>query len=132
VLNEQLVEVRNKAKAAAAEPMQVQPITFDASGLGDETQNAIAVVNMLNSVMGAFKQQVKDARKIGEEEGRKAVQHEFEDVINKARNDGYRDAMTYLDDRVTTARDSGAREERARIANMGFFERRRYLHVHVI
>jgi hypothetical protein len=82
--------------------------------------------------MGAFKQQVKDARKIGEEEGRKAVQHEFEDVINKARNDGYRDAMTYLDDRVTTARDSGAREERARIANMGFFERRRYLHVHVI
>lgn len=43
----------------------------------------------------------------------------------------YRDAMTYLDDRATTARESGAREERARIANMGFFERRRYLNIHV-
>ena len=32
--------------------------------------------------------------------------------------------MTYLDDRATTARESGAREERARIATMGFFERR--------
>ena len=79
----------------------------------------------------AFKQQVKDARILGEQEGRKAQQHEFEDVINKARNDGYRDAMTYLDDRATTARESGAREERARIANMGFFERRRYLNIHV-
>lgn len=39
--------------------------------------------------------------------------------------------MTYLDDRATTARESGAREERARIANMGFFERRRYLNIHV-
>ena len=55
----------------------------------------------------------------------------LEAVINKARNDGYRDAMTYLDDRATTARESGAREERARIANMGFFERRRYLNIHV-
>lgn len=36
-----------------------------------------------------------------------------------------------LDDRATTARESGAREERARIANMGFFERRRYLNIHV-
>ena len=89
------------------------------------------MLNMLNGVMAAFKQQVKDARILGEQEGRKAQQHEFEDVINKARNDGYRDAMTYLDDRATTARESGAREERARIANMSFFERRRYLNIHV-
>ncbi len=52
-------------------------------------------------------------------------------MLNRARNDGYRDAMTYLDDRVTTAREAGAKEERARIANMGFFERRRYLKVHL-
>ena len=29
------------------------------------------------------------------------------------------------------AREAGAKEERARIANMGFFERRRYLKVHL-
>lgn len=87
--------------------------------------------NAVSDLAAAFKQQVKDARILGEQEGRKALQHEFEDVINKARNDGYRDAMTYLDDRATTARESGAKEERARIANMGFFERRRYLNIHV-
>ena len=32
---------------------------------------------------------------------------------------------------VITLREAGAKEERARIANMGFFERRRYLKVHL-
>lgn len=89
------------------------------------------MLNMLGGVMGAFQQQVDDARQVGEQEGREAVQKDLEDMLNRARNDGYRDAMTYLDDRVTTAREAGAKEERARIANMGFFERRRYLKVHL-
>ena len=81
--------------------------------------------------MGAFQQQVADARVMGEQEGRSAVQRELQDSLDKARNDGYREAMTYLDDRVSTAREGGAREERARIANMGFFERQRYLRMHL-
>ena len=68
---------------------------------------------------------------VNDETAHEAVQKDLEDMLNRARNDGYRDAMTYLDDRVTTAREAGAKEERARIANMGFFERRRYLKVHL-
>ena len=97
----------------------------------EETARALYMFNMLGGVMGAFQQQVADARIVGEQEGRSAVQRELQDTLEKARNDGYRDAMTYLDDRVTTARENGAREERARIANMSFFERRRYLRMHI-
>lgn len=132
-LRSQLSDAQSRASlASAASPVSLQPVTFDPSTFTEESPvGAISMLNMLNNVMAAFKQQVKDARILGEQEGRKALQHEFEDVINKARNDGYRDAMTYLDDRATTARESGAKEERARIANMGFFERRRYLNIHV-
>ena len=97
----------------------------------EETTRALYMFNMLGGVMGAFQQQVADARIVGEQEGRSAVQRELQDTLEKARNDGYRDAMTYLDDRVTTARENGAREERARIANMSIFERRRYLRMHI-
>lgn len=131
-LRSQLSEAQARVQLSNANSMSLSPVTFDASTFTEESPvGAISMLNMLNGVMAAFKQQVKDARILGEQEGRKAQQHEFEDVINKARNDGYRDAMTYLDDRATTARESGAREERARIANMGFFERRRYLNIHV-
>lgn len=138
-LNEQVNTLRahanysgNMGGGISGMPQAVQPITFDATTFTEESPvGAISMLNMLNSVMAAFKQQVKDARILGEEEGRKAYQHEFEDVLNKARNDGYRDAMTYLDDRVTSAREGGAKEERARIANMSFFERRRYLRIHL-
>ena len=131
-LRDQLGEANARIQLSNASPVPLNATTFDASTFTEESPvGAISMLNMLNSVMAAFKQQVKDARILGEQEGRKAIQHEFEDVINKARNDGYRDAMTYLDDRVTTARESGAKEERARVANMGFFERRRYLKIHV-
>lgn len=131
-LRDQLGEANARIQLSNASPVPLNATTFDASTFSEESPvGAISMLNMLNSVMAAFKQQVKDARILGEQEGRKAIQHEFEDVINKARNDGYRDAMTYLDDRVTTARESGAKEERARVANMGFFERRRYLKIHV-
>lgn len=131
-LRSQLSEAQARVQLSNANSMSLSPVTFDASTFTEESPvGAISMLNMLNGVMAAFKQQVKDARILGEQEGRKAQQHEFEDVINKARNDGYRDAMTYLDDRATTARESGAREERARIANIGFFERRRYLNIHV-
>lgn len=131
-LRSQLSEAQARVQLSNANSMSLSPVTFDASTFTEESPvGAISMLNMLNGVMAAFKQQVKDARILGEQEGRKAQQHEFEDVINKARNDGYRDAMTYLDDRATTARESGAREERARIANMGFFERRRCLNIHV-
>lgn len=131
-LRSQLSEAQARVQLSNANSMSLSPVTFDASTFTEESPvGAISMLNMLNGVMAAFKQQVKDARILGEQEGRKAQQHEFEDVINKARNDGYRDEMTYLDDRATTARESGAREERARIANMGFFERRRYLNIHV-
>lgn len=131
-LRDQLGEANARIQLSNASPVALNATTFDASTFTEESPvGAISMLNMLNGVMAAFKQQVKDARILGEQEGRKAIQHEFEDVINKARNDGYRDAMTYLDDRVTTARESGAKEERARIANMGFFERSRYLKIHV-
>ena len=110
--------------------MSVAPIDGGGSP-GEDSTRALTMLNMLGGVMGAFQQRVDDARQVGEQEGRSAVQKELEDMINRARNDGYRDAMTYLDDRVTTARESGAKEERARIANMGFFERRRYLKIHL-
>lgn len=131
-LREQLNEAQSRAQLNNASPVSLQPVTFDATTFTEESPvGAISMLNMLNNVMAAFKQQVKDARVLGEEEGRKAMQHEFEDVVNRARNDGYRDAMTYLDDRATTARETGAKEERARIANMGFFERRRSLNIHI-
>ena len=131
-LRAQLSESNARVQLTNALPNGIQPLNVDATTFADDNPvGALSMLNMLNNVMAAFKQQVKDARILGEQEGRKALQHEFEDVINKARNDGYRDAMTYLDDRATTARESGAKEERARIANMGFFERRRYLNIHV-
>ena len=85
-----------RVQLSNANSMSLSPVTFDASTFTEESPvGAISMLNMLNGVMAAFKQQVKDARILGEQEGRKAQQHEFEDVINKARNDGYRDAMTY-------------------------------------
>lgn len=131
-LRDQLNEANARVQLSNAMPSGIQPINVDATTFSEGNPvGAIGMLNMLNNVMAAFKQQVKDARILGEQEGRKALQREFDDVISKARNDGYRDAMTYLDDRATTARESGAKEERARIANMGFFERRRYLNIHV-
>lgn len=103
-LRSQLSEAQARVQLSNANSMSLSPVTFDASTFTEESPvGAISMLNMLNGVMAAFKQQVKDARILGEQEGRKAQQHEFEDVINKARNDGYRDAMTYLDDRATTA-----------------------------
>ncbi len=129
-LSEQLGAANAKAQLVL-NGNEVKAVTLDAAGSGDEdSTRALSMLNMLGGVMGAFQQQVDDARVVGEQEGRLAVQHELEDMMNKARNDGYRDAMTYLDNRVTTARESGAKEERARIANMSFFEQRRYLKVH--
>lgn len=100
-LRSQLSEAQARVQLSNANSMSLSPVTFDASTFTEESPvGAISMLNMLNGVMAAFKQQVKDARILGEQEGRKAQQHEFEDVINKARNDGYRDAMTYLDDRA--------------------------------
>lgn len=108
-------------------------LAIDADNMsGVQAEQALQLFNMLSGVMGAFRQQVEDARMLGVQEGRKAVNAEFRDIIGRARNDGYREAMTYLDDRVETARDQGAKEERARIANMRFLERRRYLKIHLI
>lgn len=131
-LRDQLGEANARIQLSSATPMPLSPVTFDTNTFGEDNPGgAISMLNMLNNVMGAFKQQVKDARILGEQEGRKAAQRDFQDIVNKARNDGYRDAMTYLDDRVTTAREAGAKEERARVANMSFFERRRYLRIHI-
>ena len=116
--------------ASTAQVVSTAPVEGGGSP-GEDSARALTMLNMLGGVMGAFQQQVDDARQVGEQEGREAVQKDLEDMLNRARNDGYRDAMTYLDDRVTTAREAGAKEERARIANMGFFERRRYLKVHL-
>ena len=130
-LSEQLGAANAKAQLAATTQV-VGATPFEGGGSpGEDPTHALAMFNMLGGVMGAFQQQVDDARQVGEQEGREAVQKDLEDMLNRARNDGYRDAMTYLDDRVTTAREAGAKEERARIANMGFFERRRYLKVHL-
>lgn len=132
-LSEQLGIANAKAQlASTAQVVGAAPAFLEGGGSpGEDSTRALTMLNMLGGVMGAFQQQVDDARQVGEQEGREAVQKEFEDMINRARNDGYREAMNYLDDRVTTARENGAKEERARIANMGFFERRRYLKVHL-
>lgn len=130
-LSEQLGAANAKAQLTfAAQTATTMPAEGGGSP-GEDSTRALTMLNMLGGVMGAFQQQVDDARQVGEQEGREAVQRDLEDMLNRARNDGYRDAMTYLDDRVSTARESGAKEERARIANMGFFERRRYLKVHL-
>ena len=130
-LSEQLGAANAKAQlASTAQVVSTAPVEGGGSP-GEDSARALTMLNMLGGVMGAFQQQVDDARQVGEQEGREAVQKDLEDMLNRARNDGYRDAMTYLDDRVTTAREAGAKEERARIANMGFFERRRYLKVHL-
>lgn len=131
-LTEQLGVANAKAQLVNPAAAAMNPFPLDGGGSpGEDSTRALTMLNMLGGVMGAFQQQVDDARQVGEQEGRSAVQREFEDMINRARNDGYREAMTYLDDRVTTAREAGAKEERARIANMSFFERRRYLRVHL-
>lgn len=130
-LSEQLGAANAKAQlASTAQSVSMAPLEGGGSP-GEDSTRALTMLNMLGGVMGAFQQQVDDARQVGEQEGREAVQKDLEDMLNRARNDGYRDAMSYLDDRVTTAREAGAKEERARIANMGFFERRRYLKVHL-
>ena len=131
-LSEQLGAANAKIELARTANEVKAVMVGDAPEPEDEdTARALYMFNMLGGVMGAFQQQVADARVIGEQEGRSAVQREFQDSLDKARNDGYREAMTYLDDRVSTAREGGAREERARIANMGFFERQRYLRMHL-
>lgn len=131
-LNMQLNEANARAQFAPQQGAATQAETIDpAAAASEESLRALSLLNTLGGVMDAFKQQVVDARQLGEQEGRKAAREEFKDVVSRARNDGYRDAMTYLDDRVSTAREAGAKEERARIANMGFFERRRYLKVHL-
>ena len=131
-LSEQLGAANAKAELALKN-INVEAVTIGdpLPAEGDESTRALAMLNMIGGVMNAFQQQVDDARAVGEQEGRMAVRKELQEMVEKARNDGYRDAMGYLDDRVTTARDSGAREERARIANMTFFERRRYLRMHI-
>lgn len=132
-LTEQLGAANAKAEIALKKKADVEavPVSDTAAIAEDDPTRALAMLNMIGGVMNAFQQQVDDARIIGVQEGRTAVQNEIQDMVEKARNDGYRDAMGYLDDRVTTARDAGAREERARIANMAFFERRRYLRMHI-
>ena len=131
-LSEQLGAANAKIELAQTVNEVKAVMVGDAPEPADEdTARALYMFNMLGGVMGAFQQQVADARVIGEQEGRSAVQRELQDTLEKARNDGYRDAMSYLDDRVTTARENGAREERARIANMNYFERRRYLRMHI-
>ena len=130
-LSEQLGAANARAELAMKN-ISVEAVTLgDGEAADGENTRALAMLNMIGGVMSAFQQQVDDARIVGEQEGREAVRHELQDMVEKARNDGYRDAMGYLDDRVTTARESGAREERARIANMSMFERRRYLRMHI-
>lgn len=130
-LSEQLGAANAKAELAMKN-ISVEAVTIgEPESSEEDPTRALAMLNMIGGVMSAFQQQVDDARAVGEQEGRTAVQKELQDMVEKARNDGYRDAMGYLDDRVTTARDNGAREERARIANMSFFERRRYLRMHI-
>ena len=131
-LSEQLGAANAKAELAkTANEVKAVMVGDQGEPVDEETARALYMFNMLGGVMGAFQQQVADARVVGEQEGRAAVQRELKDMVDKARNDGYRDAMGYLDNRVTNARDAGAREERARIANMSFFERRRYLRMHI-
>ena len=131
MLSEQLGAANAKAELALKN-INVEAVTLSDQVVAEDDPNrALAMLNMIGGVMNAFQKQVDDARAVGEQEGREAVRKELQDMVQKARNDGYRDAMGYLDDRVTTARDSGAREERARIANMTFFERRRYLRMHI-
>lgn len=103
-LSEQLGAANAKAQLASTAQV-VSTAPFEGGGSpGEDPTHALAMFNMLGGVMGAFQQQVDDARQVGEQEGREAVQRDLEDMLNRARNDGYRDAMTYLDDRVTTAR----------------------------
>lgn len=121
------------SKYGSTSEAAMKALALEANSMpGAEGAQALQLFNMLSGVMGAFRQQVEDARMLGIQEGRKAVNSEFKDIVGKARNDGYREAMTYLDERVDSARDAGAKEERARIANMRFFERRRYLRIHFI
>lgn len=131
-LSEQLGNAKAKIDLAKSANEVKAVMVGDAPAPADEdTERALYMFNMLGGVMTAFQQQVTDARIVGEQEGRAAVQRELKDMVDKARNEGYRDAMGFLDNRVTSARDAGAREERARIANMGFFEQRRYLKMHL-
>ena len=130
-LSEQLGAANAKIELAQTANEVKAVMLGDNPPADDDTAKALYMFNMLGGVMGAFQQQVADARMVGEQEGRSAVQRELQDMIEKARNDGYRDAMGYLDNRVTSAREAGAREERARIANMSFFEKRRYLRMHI-
>lgn len=130
-LSEQLGAANAKIELAQTANEVKAVMVGDPAPVDEESARALYMFNMLGGVMGAFQQQVADARVVGEQEGRSAVQRELQDTIEKARNDGYRDAMNYLDNRVTTARETGAREERARIANMSFFERHRYLRMHI-
>ena len=103
-LSEQLGAANAKAQlASTAQVVSTAPVEGGGSP-GEDSARALTMLNMLGGVMGAFQQQVDDARQVGEQEGREAVQKDLEDMLNRARNDGYRDAMTYLDDRVTTAR----------------------------
>ena len=72
-LRSQLSEAQARVQLSNANSMSLSPVTFDASTFTEESPvGAISMLNMLNGVMAAFKQQVKDARILGEQEGRKA------------------------------------------------------------
>lgn len=131
-LKDQLSAANATTAAAKATAESVKAIALDPDVPSDEnSQRALTMLNMLTEVMGAFQQQVADARAIGEQEGRAAVKNEMDVMVKKAHNEGYEEALEYIDSRVTDAHSLGAREERAKIANMRFFQRLHYLRVHV-
>ena len=72
-LSEQLGAANAKAQlAATAQTVSVAPIDGGGSP-GEDSTRALTMLNMLGGVMGAFQQQVDDARQVGEQEGRSAV-----------------------------------------------------------
>lgn len=84
-LRSQLSEAQARVQLSNANSMSLSPVTFDASTFTEESPvGAISMLNMLNGVMAAFKQQVKDARILGEQEGRKA-QHTNSKMLSTKR-----------------------------------------------
>ena len=80
-LSEQLGAANAKAQLASTAQV-VSTAPFEGGGSpGEDPTHALAMFNMLGGVMGAFQQQVDDARQVGEQEGREAVQRDLEDML---------------------------------------------------
>ena len=69
-LSEQLGAANAKAQlASTAQVVSTAPVEGGGSP-GEDSARALTMLNMLGGVMGAFQQQVDDARQVGEQEGR--------------------------------------------------------------